>query len=65
MYNESQLKVANLLLKDKVFKYKKTDGTFEGFTFYFTAKVTGQRTMSSMGEPFPVIQVDAKIVRII
>jgi hypothetical protein len=64
MYNESQLKVASLILKDKVFKYKKTKGTFEGFTFYFTAKVTGQRIMRSMGEPFPVIQVDVKIVRI-
>ena len=64
MYNESQLRVASLILKDKVFKYKKTVGTFEGFTFYFTAKVTGQRIMRSMGEPFPVIQVDAKIVRI-
>jgi hypothetical protein len=64
MYNESQLKVANLLLKDKVFKYKKTNGTFEGFTFYFTAKVTGQKIMYSMGEPFPTIQVDVKIVRI-
>ena len=38
MYNESQLKVASLILKDKVFKYKKTKGTFEEFTFYFTAK---------------------------
>jgi hypothetical protein len=64
MYNESQLKVANLILKNKVFKYKKTRGTFEGFTFYFTAIVTGQRIMYSMGEPFPTIQVDAKIVRI-
>ena len=64
MYNESQLKVASLILKDKVFKYKKTIGTWEGFTFYFTAKVTGQRIMYSMGEPYPVIQVDAKIVRI-
>jgi hypothetical protein len=64
MYNESQLKVASLILKDKVFKYKKTLGTFEGFTFYFTAKVTGQRIMYSMGEPFPVIQVDVKIVKI-
>ena len=64
MYNESQLKVASLILKDKVFKYKKTKGTFEEFTFYFTAKVTGQRIMYSMGEPFPVIQVDVKIVRI-
>jgi hypothetical protein len=64
MYNESQLKVASLILKDKLFKYKKTKGTFEGFTFYFTAKVTGQRIMRSMGEPFPVIQVDVKIVRI-
>jgi hypothetical protein len=64
MYNESQLKVANLILKDKVFKYEKTRGTFEGFTFYFTAKVTGQRTMYSTGEPFPVIQVDVEIVKI-
>jgi hypothetical protein len=64
MYNESQLKVASLILKDKVFKYKKTIGTFEGFTFYFTAKVTGQRIMYSMGEPHPVIQVDVKIVKI-
>ena len=64
MYNESQLKVASLILKDKVFKYEKTKGTFEGFTFYFTAKVTGQRIMYSMGEPFPVIQVDVKIVKI-
>jgi hypothetical protein len=64
MYNESQLKVASLILKDKVFKYKKTIGTFGGFTFYFTAKITGQRIMRSMGEPFPVIQVDVKIVRI-
>jgi hypothetical protein len=64
MYNESQLKVANLILKNKVFKYEKTKGTFEGFTFYFTAKVTGQRIMYSMGEPFPVIQVDVKIVKI-
>jgi len=64
MYNESQLKVANLLLKDKVFKYERTKGTFEGFTFYFTARVTGQTTMYSMGEPFPTIQVDVKIVRI-
>ncbi len=64
MYNESQLKVANLILKNKVFKYKKTKGTFEGFTFYFTAKVTGQRIMYSMGEPHPTIQVDVKIVRI-
>ena len=64
MYNESQLKVASLILKDKVFKYKKTKGTFEEFTFYFTAKVTGQRIMRSMGEPHPVIQVDVKIVRI-
>lgn len=64
MYNESQLKVASLILKDKVFKYKKTKGTFEEFTFYFTAKVTGQRIMYSMGEPYPVIQVDVKIVRI-
>jgi hypothetical protein len=64
MYNESQLKVANLILKNKVFKYEKTKGTFEGFTFYFTAKVTGQRIMYSMGEPFPTIQVDVKIVKI-
>jgi hypothetical protein len=64
MYNESQLKVASLILKDKVFKYEKTKGTFEGFTFYFTAKVTGQRIMYSMGEPHPVIQVDVKIVKI-
>jgi len=64
MYNESQLKVASLILKNKVFKYEKTKGTFEGFTFYFTAKVTGQRIMYSMGEPFPTIQVDVKIVKI-
>jgi len=64
MYNESQLKVANLILKDKVFKYKKTRGTFEGFTFYFTAKVIGQKVMYSVGEPFPVIQVDVRIVKI-
>lgn len=64
MYNESQLKVASLILKDKVFKYEKTKGTFEGFTFYFTAKVTGQRIMYSMGEPHPVIQVDITIVKI-
>ena len=64
MYNESQLKVANLILKDKVFKYEKTRGTFEGFTFFFTAKVIGQKTMYSTGEPFPVIQVDVKIVKI-
>jgi hypothetical protein len=64
MYNESQLKVANLILKDKVFSYKKTRGTFEGFTFYFTAKVIGQKVMYSVGEPFPVIQVDVRIVKI-
>ena len=64
MYNESQLKIGNLILKDKVFKYKKAIGTFGGFTFYFTANITGQRTMYSMGEPFPVIQVDVKIVKI-
>lgn len=64
MYNESQLKVASLILKNKVFEYKKTRGTFEGFTFYFTSKVTGQKVMFSVGEPFPVIQVDIKIVKI-
>jgi len=64
MYNESQLKVANLILKNKVFKYKKTIGIFEGFTFYFTAKITGQRIMYHAGNPYDTIQVDVKIVRI-
>ena len=64
MYNQSQLKVANLMLKNKVFSFKKEIGILSNFTFYFTAKVTGQRIMYSMGEPYHTIQLDVEVVKI-
>ena len=35
MYNQGQLKVANLLLKNKVFSFDKKYGMLSGFKFYF------------------------------
>lgn len=64
MYNQGQLKVANLMLKNKVFSFKKEFGILSNFTFYFTAKVTGQRVMYSMGEPYHTIQLDVEVVKI-
>jgi hypothetical protein len=64
MYSEGQLKVASLLTKNKVFSYKKKYGNFAGLTFYFTAKVTGQRVMYSMGEPYHTIQLDVEVVKV-
>lgn len=64
MYNQGQLKVANLMLKNKVFSLKKEFGILSNFTFYFTAKVTGQRVMYSMGEPYHTIQLDVEVVKI-
>ena len=64
MYSEGQLKVASLLIKNKVFSYKKEVGILNGFKFYFTAKVTGQRVMYSMGEPYNTIQLDVEVVKI-
>ena len=64
MYNQGQLKVANLILKNKVFSFKKEIGILSNFTFYFTAKVTGQRIMYSMGEPYHTIQLDVEVVKI-
>ena len=64
MYNQGQLKVANLILKNKVFSFKKEIGILSNFTFYFTAKVTGQRVMYSMGEPYHTIQLDVEVVKI-
>lgn len=64
MYNESQLKVAGWILKNKVFSYQKETGILSGFKFYYTAKVTGQRVMYSMGEPFHTIQLDVEVVKI-
>ena len=64
MYNQGQLKVANLMLKNKVFSFKKEIGILSNFTFYFTAKVTGQRIMYSMGEPYHTIQLDVEVVKI-
>jgi hypothetical protein len=64
MYNEGQLKVANLMIKNKVFRFKKEIGILSNFTFYFTAKVTGQRIMYSMGEPYHTIQLDVEVVKI-
>jgi hypothetical protein len=64
MYSESQLKVASLILKNKVFSLDKKYGILSNFTFYFTAKVTGQRVMYSMGEPYHTIQLDVEVVKI-
>lgn len=64
MYSEGQLKVANLILKNKVFSVDKKYGNFAGLTFYFTAKVTGQRVMYSMGEPYHTIQLDVEVVKV-
>ena len=64
MYNQGQLKVANLILKNKVFSYQKEIGLLSGFKFYYTAKVTGQRVMYSMGEPYHTIQLDVEVVKI-
>ena len=64
MYSEGQLKVASLLIKNKVFSYKKEVGILDGYKFYFTAKVTGQRVMYSMGEPYHTIQLDVEVVKI-
>ena len=64
MYNESQLKVASWILKNKVFSYQKETGLLSGFKFYYTAKVTGQRVMYSMGEPYHTIQLDVEVVKI-
>jgi hypothetical protein len=64
MYNESQLKVANLIIKNKVFSYDKKIGMLSGFKFYFTAKVTGQRVMYHAGEPYHTIQLDVEVVKV-
>ena len=64
MYNQGQLKVANLILKNKVFSFDKQYGMLSGFKFYFTAKVTGQRVMYSMGEPYHTIQLDVDVVEV-
>ena len=64
MYSEGQLKVANLILKNKVFSVDKRYGNFAGLKFYFTAKVTGQRVMYSMGEPYDTIQLDVEVVKV-
>ena len=64
MYNESQLKVASWILKNKVFSYQKETGLLSGFKFYYTAKVTGQRVMYSMGEPYHTIQLDVEVVKV-
>lgn len=64
MYNQSQLKVANLMLKNKVFSIKKEIGVLSGFEFYYTAKVTGQRIMYHVGEPYDTLQLDVEIVKI-
>ena len=64
MYSEGQLKVANLILKNKVFSVDKKYGNFAGLKFYFTAKVTGQRVMYSMGEPYDTIQLDVEVVKV-
>ena len=64
MYSEGQLKVANLILKNKVFSVDKRYGNFAGLKFYFTAKVTGQRVMYSMGEPYDTIQLDVVVVKV-
>ena len=64
MYSEGQLKVANLMLKNKVFSVDKKYGNFAGLKFYFTAKVTGQRVMYSMGEPYDTIQLDVEVVKV-
>ena len=64
MYNQGQLKVANLILKNKVFSFDKKYGMLSGFKFYFTAKVTGQRVMYSMGEPYHTIQLDVDVVEV-
>lgn len=64
MYSESQLKVANLMLKNKVFSYKKKYGNFAGLQFYFSAKVTGQRIMYHAGEPYHTLQLDVEVVKV-
>lgn len=64
MYNEGQLKVAKLVIKNKVFSYDKKIGMLSGFKFYFTAKVTGQRVMYHAGEPYDTIQLDVEIVEV-
>jgi len=64
MYNQGQLKVANLLLKNKVFSFDKKYGMLSGFKFYFTAKVTGQRIMYHAGEPYDTIQLDVEVVEV-
>jgi hypothetical protein len=64
MYNQGQLKVANLLLKNKVFSFDKKYGMLSGFKFYFTAKVTGQRVMYHAGEPYDTIQLDVDVVEV-
>ena len=64
MYNQGQLKVANLMLKNKVFSVDKKYGNFAGLKFYFTAKVIGQRVMYSMGEPYDTIQLDVEVVKV-
>lgn len=64
MYNQGQLKVANLMLKNKVFSLKKKYGNFAGLQFYFSAKVTGQRIMYHAGEPYHTMQLDVEVVKI-
>ena len=64
MYNQGQLKVANLMIKNKVFNYNKEIGILSGFKFYFTAKVTGQRIMYHAGEPYDTIQLDVEVVEV-
>ena len=64
MYNQGQLKVANLLLKNKVFSFDKKYGMLSGFKFYFTAKVTGQTVMYHAGEPYDTIQLDVEVVEV-
>ena len=64
MYSEGQLKVANLILKNKVFSVDKKYGNFAGLKFYFTSIVTGQRVMYSMWEPYDTIQLDVEVVKV-
>jgi len=64
MYNQGQIKVANLLLKNKVFSFDKKYGMLSGFKFNFTAKVTGQRVMYHAGEPYDTIQLDVEVVEV-
>lgn len=64
MYNQGQIKVANLLLKNKVFSFDKKYGMLSGFKFYFTVKVTGQRIMYHAGEPYDTLQLDVEVVEV-